>query len=1159
MKRIILAVALAALALGPAFAQNPLLQKRFNTPYEIPPFEVLTIDNFREGMLVGMEQEKAEIQAIVDNPEEPGFENVIVALENCGKTLQKTRSVWGSLNSASSTPELQAFAREMAPLTAAHSNEIRLNSKLFEKVKYVWDHQEKYGLDKEQKRLLQKTYEGYVNGGALLDEASKRRLAELNLELSQLQLQFSQNLLHDTNNTYVIVDNVKELEGLPKDNVDRAAALAERIGEKGRYAFNMQRPSCNPVLQYCRNRDLRKRVYEMYNNRCNHGDQYDNKAISARIIALRLERAKIMGYTDYAAMSLKDRMAENAGNVYALLDQIWAPAVKKANEEIADIKAMMKRDRVKGEPQPWDYMYYLDKAKKAKFDIDESVVSEYLEINAVQQGIFYVAGKLYGLSFAERTQDYPSYEPTAKSWDVIDPEGNVIAIFYSDYFPRDGKGAGAWCGAFRGQKYEGAQRVQPIVTNVCNMTLPSADKPALQTLDNVETMFHEFGHALHSFFRNVHYTGVSGVERDFVELPSQINEHWAFEPEVLKVYAKHYKTGETIPQELVDKIAASEKYGQGFATVEYLAASYVDMDLHTLTEVPADLDVMAFQKEKLAARGIPKQILPRYSVTNFSHSIGGGYSAGYYSYIWAEVLDCDAFQAFKETGDIFNPEVARRFRDFVLTPGGIDKGSVMYRNFRGRDPEVGALLENRGLEKPAPASKAKAVNGYESQRPAPTDRLFTSQAVERKIAEVQAQLKNPRLAWMFGNCFPNTLDTTVHFGKDDKGRWRTFVYTGDIHAMWLRDSGAQVWPYVQLANEDEELKDMLAGVINCQFSLIGIDPYANAFNDGPTGGGWQDDLTDMDPNLHERKWEIDSHCYPIRLAYHYWKTTGDTSVFGELWMESIRKTLTTFRQQQRKENRGPYNFQRVSHVPTDTQAGYGWGNPVRPVGLIASAFRPSDDATTYMFLIPSNFFAVTSLRKAAEILDTVNGEPAMAAECLALAAEVEEALHRYATVEHPKYGTIYAFEVDGFGNKLMMDDANVPSLLAMPYLGDVASDDPVYQNTRRFVWSEDNPFFFKGKAGEGIGGPHVGMNYIWPMSIMMKAFTSSDDAEIKACIESLMTTDAGTGFMHESFHKDDPANFTRAWFAWQNTLFGELILKLIDEGKLPLLNSITIQ
>ena len=445
---------------------------------------------------------------------------------------------------------------------------------------------------------------------------------------------------------------------------------------------------------------------------------------------------------------------------------------------------------------------------------------------------------------------------------------------------------------------------------------------------------------------------------------------------------------------------------------------------------------------------------------------------------------------------------------------------------------------------------------FVSQRPAPADRLFASQAVEDKIAQVQRQLTNPRLAWMFANCFPNTLDTTVHFGQDDEGRWRTFVYTGDIHAMWLRDSGAQVWPYVQLAPQDRHLQDMIAGVINCQFNLLCIDPYANAFNDGPTGTGWQSDRTQMNPNLHERKWEIDSPCYPIRLAYHYWKTTGDTTVFGDVWLEAIQKVLAVLKEQQRKDGRGSYRFQRETTVPTDTQAGYGWGNPARPTGLIASAFRPSDDATTFLFLVPSNFFAVSSLRKAAEILEKVNRQEGLARECRMLADEVAAALHAYATFEHPKYGTIYAYEVDGFGNKLLMDDANVPSLLAMAYLGDVDRSDPVYQNTRRFVLSPDNPYFFQGTAAEGIGGPHVGMDMIWPMSILMRAFTSDDDAEIKDCIETLLRTDAGTGFMHESFHKDDPIHFTRPWFAWANTLFGELILKLIDEGKLPMLNSI---
>ena len=445
--------------------------------------------------------------------------------------------------------------------------------------------------------------------------------------------------------------------------------------------------------------------------------------------------------------------------------------------------------------------------------------------------------------------------------------------------------------------------------------------------------------------------------------------------------------------------------------------------------------------------------------------------------------------------------------------------------------------------------------GYESRRPAPEERLFVSPAVEAKIDEVTALLTNDRLRWMFANCFPNTLDTTVH----PAGEYDTFVYTGDIAAMWLRDSGAQVWPYLSLANEDEALRKMIAGVIVRQFRCICLDPYANAFYKEPDKEGyWKSDYTDMKPGIHERKWEIDSHCYPIRLAYEYWKITGDDSVFSEIWLESIQLTLQTFREQQRKNGVGSYTFMRQTHAAYDTLPNYGKGTPVNPVGLIVSSFRPSDDATTFQFLVPSNFFAVTSLRKAAEILETVNGRKDLADQCTELAAEVEEALKKYAVYDHPEFGTIYAYEVDGFGNRMLMDDANVPSLLAMPYLGDVDLNDPIYQNTRRFVWSGSNPYFFKGTAGEGIGGPHVGYDMAWPMSIMMKAFTSQDDAEIKWCVELLMKTDAGTGFMHESFDVNDPQHFTREWFAWQNGLFGELILKLIADGKLELLNSINI-
>ena len=445
---------------------------------------------------------------------------------------------------------------------------------------------------------------------------------------------------------------------------------------------------------------------------------------------------------------------------------------------------------------------------------------------------------------------------------------------------------------------------------------------------------------------------------------------------------------------------------------------------------------------------------------------------------------------------------------------------------------------------------------YESKRPPLSERLFTSEAVEAKIREVQQLLSgNPRLAWMFANCYPNTLESTVHYrvidGEDD-----TFVYTGDIPAMWLRDSGAQVWPYVQLAAKDEKLRKMIRGVILRQLKCINIDPYANAFNDGPTGAGWQSDATDMQKDVFERKYEIDSLCYPVRLAYWYWLVTGDASIFGDVWLQAVENILKTFKEQQRKDGLGPYHFYRVTDRTYDTVGWGGYGAPVKPVGLIASVFRPSDDRTSLPFLVPSNFMAVSSLKKMAEILTKVNAQTAKAAECTALAAEVETALKQYAVVDHPKYGKIYAFEVDGFGNRLLMDDANVPSLLGMGYLGDVDLNDPIYQNTRRFVWSEDNPWFFRGKAAEGIGGPHIGYHMVWPMSIMMRCFTSQDDEEIRWCMRTLLKTDAGTGFIHESFHKDDAMNYTRPWFAWQNTLFGELVLKLISDGKADLLNQL---
>ena len=693
---IMAAVAIAACGCG-SKSNNPLFNE-FTAPFGIAPFSEITIDNYREGMLRGMEEQKAEIEAIINNPEAPTYANTIAALDQCGALLRKVRSTFSPLSSSNSTDEIRALQKEMSPLSSAHSDDINLNPALFARVKAVYEQKDNLTLTAEEKTVLENTYKRFVNSGAELSDADKEKLRALNQEISMLQLTFSQNLQHETNNTFVVANSLEELKGLPQANIDAAAKMAADNGQPGKWMFNMQRPSCNPVLQYCENRELREKVYKAYYNRGNQDNEYDNKAISAKLVALRLEKAKLMGYNNYAEMALADRMAKTPEAVYNLLDQVWEPAVKKAKEEIADIRAEIRKEGKSFEPEGWDFMYYQDKAKQAKYAVDEQEIRAYLEINNVMQGIFHVANKLYGLTFKEITAEVPSYEPTAKAYEVIDRDGKTLAVFYSDNFPRDGKNAGAWCTSFRGQSYDGEERIIPIVVNCCNMTAPSGDVPALQSIDNVETMFHEFGHALHSFMRDVRYNGAGGTERDFVELPSQINEHWAFEPEVLAVYAKHYKTGEIIPMELVNKIQESAKYGQGFATVEYVAASLSDMDLHVLTEVPADLNVMDFEAEKLAERGIPSQILPRYRMTNFSHTMGGGYTAGYYSYMWAEVLDADAFDAFAETGDIFNQEVAAKFRKHVLTPGGIDDGMTMYKAFRGREPQIDALLRNRGLK-----------------------------------------------------------------------------------------------------------------------------------------------------------------------------------------------------------------------------------------------------------------------------------------------------------------------------------------------------------------------------------------------------------------------------------------------------------------------------
>ncbi|WP_195438814.1 M3 family metallopeptidase [Parabacteroides goldsteinii] len=677
-------------------APNPFFTE-YTTPFGVPPFDKIEVAHYKPAFEKGMEEQKKEIDAIVNNPEEPTFENTIVALDRSGELLTKVMYAFSGQSSVNTTDEIQALEQELYPVLSAHSDDISLNPALFTRVKVVYDKQASMNLNKEQKKLLEETYKGFVRGGANLDADKQARLRELNEKISVLELTFGQNVLKETNAFKLVVDNKEDLAGLPESLIAAAAETAAADSMEGKWIFTLHNPSVMPFLQYADNRALREKIFKAYINRGNNGNGNDNKNVVKELVAARLDKAKLLGYEDFAAFVLDENMAKNEKNVYNLLDQIWTPALKKAKEELADINAEIKKEGGDFEAEGWDWRYYADKARQAKFNMDENEVRPYLELNHVREGAFYVANKLYGITFTE-IKDIPKPDPDAFAFECKDKDGSSLGVLYMDFYTRPGKGGGAWCGGYRDQSYKDGKKVLPVVTTVFNFSKPAAGQPALLSADEAETVFHEFGHALHGLFADVHYTGVAGVPRDFVELPSQVMEHWVFEPEVLKVYAKHYQTGEVIPQELVDKIVKSSKYGQGFATVEYLAASLLDMDYHTLKEQLSGMDIEAFEAEAMNKRGLIRQIPPRYRTTYFGHTMEGGYTAGYYSYIWAEVLDADAFEAYKETGDIFNPEVASKFRKNVLTPGGIDDAMDMYKNFRGKEPGIEPLLKNRGLK-----------------------------------------------------------------------------------------------------------------------------------------------------------------------------------------------------------------------------------------------------------------------------------------------------------------------------------------------------------------------------------------------------------------------------------------------------------------------------
>ena len=699
MRKTIITTCAAAIVCGSAMAKggNPFLGK-YTTPYGIPPFEQIKVEHYKPAFIKGMEEHKKEIDAIVNNKKTATFENTIAALDRCGELLNKVASVFYGQNSACTSDEMQAVSREISPLLSQHSDDITMNAALFKRVKYVYDHQSEEKLDKEQKKLLEETYKSFVRSGANLSADKQEQLRKLNQEISMLQLTFGQNMLAETNAFQLVIDNKDDLAGLPQNLIASAAEVAKERGLDGKWVFTLHNPSVMPFLQYSDRRELRERMYKGYISRGCQGGKNDSREVVKKLVKARLEKARLMGYEDYASMALDNRMAKTPEAVYELLDQVWKPALAKAKEELADIQEEMKKDGRDFTAEGWDWRYYADRAKRAKYAFDENELRPYLKLENVRDGLFYCANKLYGITLTP-IKNVPLPHPEAQAFEVKDSKGKHIAVLFMDFFPRASKRGGAWCGTYRDQTYEKGKKITPVVTIVCNFTKPAAGEPALLTADEASTMFHEFGHALHQFFQDVHYQGISNVPRDFVELPSQINEHWCFAPEVLKVYAKHYKTGEIMPQSLVEKMERSQKYGQGFATVEYVAASLLDMDWHVLKSVPDDLDVEDFERQTLVKRGLLSQIPPRYRTTYFNHTMGGGYTAGYYSYMWAEVLEADGFEAFKETGDIFNQDVANRFRTYVLTPGGINDAMDMYVNFRGKKPDTKPLLRNRGLLK----------------------------------------------------------------------------------------------------------------------------------------------------------------------------------------------------------------------------------------------------------------------------------------------------------------------------------------------------------------------------------------------------------------------------------------------------------------------------
>ena len=670
---------------------NPFLSE-FQTPNGVPPFDQIKLEHYEPAFMKGIDEQNDNIQAIIDNPDAPTFENVIVALDNSSPILDRVGGVFYNLTEAETNDGLKALDMKLAPITSEHSDNIYLNQSLYKKVDAVYQQRESLQLTREQERLLEKIYKNFVRAGAGLPAANQERLREINKQLSTLGIAFSDHVLNENNAFQLIVEKEEDLSGLPQWFRESAAAEAKAAGHEGKWLFTLQNSSRLPFLQYADNRALREQIYTAYINRGNHDDANDNKKVIAEIMALRLEKAKLLGFDCYSNFILDTKMAKNKDNVMEFLNNLWSYALPKAKQEAAELQKLMDAEGKGEKLAGWDWWYYTEKLRKEKYNLEEEEIKPYFKLENVRNGAFTVANKLYGITLT-KLENTPVYHPDVEAFEVKDADGSQLGIFYVDYYPRPGKRGGAWMNNYREQKGD----IRPIICNVCSFTKPVGDTPSLLTLDEVETLFHEFGHALHGLLTKCNYAGVSGtsVVRDFVELPSQINEHWAMEPEVLRMYAKHYQTGETIPDSLIEKILRQSTFNQGFMTTELLAAAILDMNLHNLTSTEG-LDVLAYEQDAMKKLGLIPEIAPRYRTTYFNHIIGG-YAAGYYSYSWANVLDNDAYEAFKEHG-IFDSATAMSFRRNILEKGDTEDPMTLYKNFRGSEPQLEPMLKNRGLK-----------------------------------------------------------------------------------------------------------------------------------------------------------------------------------------------------------------------------------------------------------------------------------------------------------------------------------------------------------------------------------------------------------------------------------------------------------------------------